>query len=313
MAARRFGGMLLPMGPTTTPRDAPPKPGRSRPIAQQVEGRRVVEGAGVLLRRTIASPELSHVDPFLLLDEFGSDDPDDYLPGFPSHPHRGIETVTYMLRGRVAHRDSLGNAGVIGPGDVQWMTAGGGIIHSEMPEPGDDGGMHGFQLWVNLPRSQKMRPPRYREVLADQIPSVAGDGFAAKIVAGEALGAAGPLRAAPGSPDEIPADPLYLDVALEAGRRLDLPVAADRVAIAYAFAGTGRAGPEGTPIGAPRLVVFGDGDRVELAAGDEPLRFLLAAGRPFGEPIARGGPFVMNTRAEIARAFEDYRNGTLVR
>jgi redox-sensitive bicupin YhaK (pirin superfamily) len=227
------------------------------------------------------------------------------MAGFPMHPHRGIETVTYMLTGAVAHRDSLGNAGVIRAGDVQWMTAGGGILHEEMPQPAPDGRMEGFQLWVNLPARLKMSPPRYQEFTADTIPQVTrADGVTIRVIAGRAEGVTGPVR-------EIAADPIYLDATVPAGGRFAFPVTAGHPALAYIFRGAGTLG--GTAVRAPKLLLFGDGDQIEAAAGQEPLRFLLMSGKPAGEPIVRYGPFVMNTREEILQALRDLQDGTFVK
>jgi redox-sensitive bicupin YhaK (pirin superfamily) len=279
----------------------------ARRIAVIVTPQPVVEGAGVKLRRSIATGSLNYVDPFLLFDHFGSDDPRDYLPGFPMHPHRGIETVTYMLSGLVDHKDSLGNAGTIGAGDVQWMTSGGGILHEEMPKP-RDGKMEGFQLWVNLPARLKMSRPRYQEVPAERIPEVRRqDGVRIRVVAGEAEGVRGPVS-------EIAADPEYLDVNVPSGVEFVQPVPKGHAALAYVFEGSGAFGGEGEPaVPAVRMVVFGDGDHVRAkAAGEGHLRFLLISGKPLGEPIARYGPFVMNTRREIEQALEDLRTGNFV-
>jgi redox-sensitive bicupin YhaK (pirin superfamily) len=279
----------------------------SRRVADIIEPQTVVEGAGVKLRRSIATGRLNYVDPFLLFDHFGSDDPRDYLPGFPMHPHRGIETVTYMLAGVVDHKDSLGNAGTIGAGDVQWMTSGGGILHEEMPKP-RDGKMEGFQLWVNLPARLKMSRPMYREVPAERIPEVRRqDGVRVRVVAGEAEGVRGPVT-------EIAADPEYLDVTVPGGVEYVQPVPEGHAAIAYVFEGKGRFDGDGDrSVPAARMVLFGDGDQVRVkASGAERVRFLLMSGKPLGEPIARYGPFVMNTRREIEQALEDLRNGTFV-
>lgn len=279
----------------------------TRKIADIVEPKSVIEGAGVKLRRSIATRRLNYVDPFLLFDHFGSDDPRDYLSGFPMHPHRGIETVTYMLAGLVDHKDSIGNAGTIGAGDVQWMTSGGGILHEEMPKP-KDGRMEGFQLWVNLPARLKMSRPRYQEIPAATIPVVRRpDGVTVRVVAGESEGVKGPVT-------EIAADPEYLDVTVPAGVEYVQPVPAGHAALAYVFEGDGVFGGEGEQVvPSPRMVVFGDGDRVRAkAAGKEPVRFLLLSGKPLREPIARYGPFVMNTQEEIERALEDLRRGTFV-
>ncbi|MCL7451950.1 MAG: pirin family protein [Anaerolineae bacterium] len=277
-----------------------------RDVERMVEPVMVSEGAGVRLKRTIASRKLDYLDPFLLLDHFGSDNPADYLAGFPMHPHRGIETVTYMLEGFVRHKDSLGNAGTIGPGDVQWMTAGSGIMHEEMPRP-DGNRMYGFQLWVNLPAKRKMTRPRYQEFAADKIPEVEGDGGSrVRVVAGEAAGVQGPVR-------EIAISPTYLDVEVPARSTFTHPVERGHTAFAYAFEGQGSFGPNGEVISALSLVIYGDGDRVQVRAGKEPLRFLLVSGKPLHEPVARYGPFVMNTREEIQQALHDLRDGTFVK
>jgi redox-sensitive bicupin YhaK (pirin superfamily) len=280
-----------------------------RGVARVVEPEGVTEGAGVRLRRSIATPGLDHVDPFLLFDHFGSDDPRDYVAGFPLHPHRGIETVTYMLDGRVSHRDSMGNAGTIGPGDVQWMTAGSGILHEEMPRPGPR--LDGFQLWVNLPARHKMTRPRYQDVAAARIPEVRrADGVRIRVIAGEVDGVRGPVT-------EILADPEYLDVSMPAGRSFDQPVPRGHAAFAYVFEGEAvlgtDAGGAGRPVAATRLAVLGDGDRVGVRTGDTAARFLLVSGRPLGEPVARHGPFVMNTREEIQQALRELREGTFIK
>jgi redox-sensitive bicupin YhaK (pirin superfamily) len=277
----------------------------SRQIVRQITPQWVVEGAGVRLRRSIATRTLDYLDPFLLFDHFGSDDPQDYLAGFPTHPHRGIETVTYMLAGKVRHGDSMGNRGSIQAGDVQWMTAGGGILHEEMPEP-LDGRMEGFQLWVNLPASHKMMPPRYQEILADQIPeAVRPDGSRMRVIAGEVDGVRGPVT-------EVLAEPTYLDVTLPAGVATQFSAPAEQTAFAYVFEGAGRLGGQEVSE-VPCLAVLGDGDVLDVAAFNVSLRFLLVMGRALHEPIARYGPFVMNTQAEIHQALNDLRNGTFVR
>jgi redox-sensitive bicupin YhaK (pirin superfamily) len=265
-----------------------------------------VEGAGVRLRRVFGFSEVPRFDPFLLLDDFGSDNPDDYMAGFPWHPHRGIETVTYMLAGEVEHGDSLGNDGVIGPGDVQWMTAGGGIIHQEMPRR-VDGRMRGFQLWVNLPAADKMMEPRYRDVLAAAIPEVTvGNGVAVKVIAGEVDSVRGPVS-------DVIVDPEYLDIRLEAGAELERTTAKGHTVFAYAVEGHGRVGPgRGHELSGGQLALFSDGTSVGAAAGDDGLRFLLVSGRPLGEPVAWHGPIVMNTDEELAAAFSEYREGTFI-
>jgi quercetin 2,3-dioxygenase len=276
-----------------------------REIERIVEPVMVSEGAGVRLKRTIASHKLDYLDPFLLLDHFGSDNPADFIAGFPMHPHRGIETVTYMLEGFVRHKDSLGNAGTIGPGDVQWMTAGSGIMHEEMPRP-DGNRMYGFQLWVNLPAERKMTRPRYQEYTAEEIPEVEVDGARIRVIAGQIGGVDGPVG-------EIAIAPTYLDVAVPADATFSHAVEPGHTAFAYTFEGEGRFGPDGKGISPPSLVVFGDGDWVQARAGGGPLRFLLVSGKPLHEPVARYGPFVMNTREEIQQALMDLRNGTFVK
>lgn len=276
----------------------------SRQVVEVIEPQFVIEGAGVLLRRSISPHVSNRFDPFLLFDHFAFNDPvEGPIRGFPMHPHRGIETVTYMLEGSVNHRDSLDNAGMIGPGDVQWMTSGGGILHEEMPRRGPSGAIYGFQLWVNLPAAQKMSRPRYREVTANTIPSVEGQGWRARVVAGEVDGVAGAVS-------EIAARPVYLDVSLEPQAEFIQPIPQGHTALAYVFEGQGRFG--GQDVEAVRMAVLGEGDRLEVRTQDSPLRFMLFAGAPFGEPIVPYGPFVMNTREEIQQALSDLRAGTFV-
>ena len=270
----------------------------------------VSDGAGVRLKRSIATERLDHLDPFFLFDHFGSDSPDDYIAGFPMHPHRGIETVTYMLDGSVAHRDSLGNSGVIGPGDVQWMTAGSGILHEEMPKVGPRR-LDGFQVWVNLPAKLKMTEPRYQDVPASRIPEVVRpDGGRIRVVAGEVDGVVGAVR-------EIFAGPTYLDVALPAGRAFEEPVPRGYTALLYVYQGElavgGSRPSKGTAIRAPRLAILKDGDVVRAHAGGAPARFLLLSAQPLHEPYARHGPFVMNTREEIVQALDELRQGTFIK
>ena len=280
-------------------------PVQRRQVVDVVEPIYVMEGAGVRLKRSMPTQTLDYLDPFLLLDHFGSDNPKDYLAGFPMHPHRGIETVTYMLAGRVDHKDSLGNAGTIGAGDVQWMTSGRGIMHEEMPMP-VDGQMAGFQLWVNLPAKLKMTKPRYQEIAARLIPQVVrADGSNVSVIAGVVDGVRGPVT-------EIAADPTYLDVTVPAHGSFVQPVANGHMAFAYVFEGQGVFDVQQTSVAAPRLVVLGDGDEVRVTTAHEHVRFLLVSGNPLREPIARYGPFVMNTRAEIMQALRDLDNGTFV-
>ena len=281
-----------------------------RKVQDIIEPQFVTEGAGVRLRRSIATRMLDYLDPFLLFDHFGSDDPNDYLAGFPMHPHRGIETVTYMMAGLVDHKDSLGNSGTVGAGDVQWMTSGSGILHEEMPRP-KDGKMYGFQLWVNLPAKLKMTRPRYQDVPSAGIPEIVReDGVRIRVIAGDVDGVRGAVT-------EIYADPEYLDVSVPAGRSFGQPVPEVHTAFAYVFEGEGvfgaDAGEGGTTVPATRLAVFGGGDVVNLRAQNRSVRFLLFSGRPLGEPVARYGPFVMNTKEEIAQALADLRNGTFVK
>lgn len=281
----------------------------TRNIKQVIEPQYVIEGAGVLLRRSFGPNRTNLFDPFLLFDHFAFNDPlEGPIRGFPTHPHRGIETVTYMLEGNVRHRDSIGNAGVIGPGDVQWMTSGRGILHEEMPRRGPEGRVIGFQLWVNLPAAQKMGRPRYQEVNSSNIPVSEKDGARVRIVAGSYNGISGPVA-------EIAAQPLYMDVSLEAGARFDLPVPAGHTAIAYIFEGEGIfsqvSTENGQPVQAVRMVVFEDGDLVNVRA-DAACRFMLMTGAPFKEPIFPYGPFVMNTQEEIQQTLQELRNGTFI-
>ena len=287
--------------------------GQSRNVAQIVEPVTLKEGAGVTVKRAIGSRKLDYLDPFLLFDDFGSDDPEEFRAGFPLHPHRGIETVTYMLAGYMRHGDSLGNSGTIGPGDVQWMTAGSGIRHEEMPRADkgrlDGGRLDGFQLWVNLPADRKMTRPRYQEFGKEQIVHVERSGARIRIVAGQVGEARGPVR-------EIAVAPTYLDVSLPAGGALSHPVERGHTAFAYLFEGQAAFGPAGNgarTAAARVLVVFGDGDRVEVRTADGPARFLLVSGKPLNEPVARYGPFVMNTREEIEQALRELREGTFVK
>jgi redox-sensitive bicupin YhaK (pirin superfamily) len=276
-----------------------------RSIKDIIEPQYVIEGAGVLLRRSIFPHVSNKFDPFLLFDHFAFNDPvEGPIRGFPMHPHRGIETVTYILRGSVNHRDSLGNVGLIGPGDIQWMTAGGGILHEEMPRRGPDGIIDGFQLWVNLPSAQKMIRPRYQGVNAADIPSANGRGWQARVVAGMAGGISGPVK-------EIAANPLYLEVTMEAGAEFILPIPKEHTALIYVFDGQATFGDQ--QVSSVKMAVLGTGNQIEVQTDVSPVRFMIMAGAPIGEPIVPYGPFVMNTREEIQQALADLRNGTFVR
>ena len=269
---------------------------RPRAVVHRLRGQPASDGAGVRLTRVIGTPQLSYLDPFLMLDEFGSDRPGDYLAGFPAHPHRGFETVTYMLDGRMRHQDNHGNEGLLTPGSVQWMTAGRGIVHSEMPEQ-EQGLMRGFQLWVNLPARDKMGAPAYQEFDAGRIPSVEpAPGVHVKVIAGAAGGVAGPVQ-------QPATEPLYLDVALQEGATFEQPVPAGHNVFAYVYEGELEAGGKG------ELLVFGEGDGVRLTGKAAASRVILVAGKPIGEPVARYGPFVMNTQAEIMQAVQDFQSG----
>jgi redox-sensitive bicupin YhaK (pirin superfamily) len=272
-----------------------------RQIRRRVRGIDTADGAGVKLKRVIGQPMLDTLDPFLLLDEFRSDSADDYIAGFPEHPHRGFETVTYMLAGHMRHGDNHGNRGDLGPGSVQWMTAGRGILHSEMPQQ-ENGLMWGFQLWVNLPAKDKMTAPRYQDIDPGRIPTVhPADGVAVKVIAGELAGATGPVEG-------IATAPVYLDIALEPGAQVAIPLPAGHHAFAYVFDGS-EAEVAGERLGRSELAVLSDGDRLRLAGRDAPARVLLVAGRPLDEPVARYGPFVMNTPEQIHEAIADFRAG----
>jgi redox-sensitive bicupin YhaK (pirin superfamily) len=282
----------------------------SRQVSKIIEPEYVMEGAGVRLRRSIATRILNYVDPFLLFDHFGSDNPQDYLAGFPMHPHRGIETVTYMLAGIVHHKDTLGNEGSLTAGDVQWMTSGSGIMHEEMPGP-VEGQMDGFQLWVNLPASLKMSRPRYQEIPSEAIPEVHLEGgVKVRVIAGKLEGVSGPVT-------EIAADPSYLDVTIPPGGGFTHLISRGHNAVAYIFQGEGEIGAggknRGTLLKSTNLAVLGDGEYATVNTREKPVRFLLISGKPLNEPIARYGPFVMNTKEEIALALEDLKKGTFVK
>jgi redox-sensitive bicupin YhaK (pirin superfamily) len=274
-----------------------------RDVVRVVDAQSTVDGAGVKLKRSLGTSALPLLDPFLMLDEFHSKREEDYIAGFPSHPHRGFETVTYMIAGAVDHRDSLGNHGHLGPGSIQWMTAGRGIVHSEMPR-GEGGGLWGFQLWVNLPASLKMTRPRYQDLGPEHVAEVDVDGAHVRLVAGEAFGRSGPVNG-------IVTAPSMLDVALRPNGRFEHVVPARHNAFAYVFDGTALFGRSATRTGPGQIAVFGPGTVVR-ATSDDGARMLLLSGEPIGEPVARRGPFVMNTDEEIQQAIDDYRNGRLV-
>ena len=280
-----------------------------RTAKRLIRGQETSDGAGVRLKRSLGSAQLDRLDPFLLLDEFKSDDSTDYIAGFPDHPHRGFETVTYMLAGRMRHTDHVGNHGDLGPGSVQWMTAGKGIIHSEMPQQ-EEGLMWGFQLWVNLPANLKMSQPRYQDIPPEDIPEVqSAFGARIRVIAGESNGLAGPVRG-------VATSPLYLDVGLHARSRFTEQVEAGHSAFCYVFEGSARVGVSdetaGQAAGSGSLVVLEDGDTVTVETDETPARFLMLAARPLGEPVARHGPFVMNTEDEIRQALSDLRAGTFL-
>lgn len=285
---------------------------RFRTVDRVINPQMVIEGADVKLRRSFGPSRANLFDPFLLFDHFAFNDPiEGPITGFPTHPHRGIETVTYMLEGNVRHRDSLGNTGVIGPGAVQWMTSGRGILHEELPKRGPSGRVDGFQLWVNLPAKLKMSLPRYQEINADEIPEVVDGAVRIRLIAGQYNGQTGTAT-------EIAAQPLYMDVEIEAGGEFEIPIPAGNTAIAYVFQGEGLFGldqhGEGAFVEAVQMAVFSDGERLKVQAGPgKAVRFILMAGTPFKEPVVPYGPFVMNTEAEIKQVFEDIRNGTFAK
>jgi redox-sensitive bicupin YhaK (pirin superfamily) len=298
---------------------------KNRKIKKVMRSKPTIEGAGVHLKRAFGYSQVPMFDPFLLLDDFHSDDPKLYLKGFPWHPHRGIETITYMLSGTVEHGDSMGNKGVIGPGEVQWMTAGSGIIHQEMPKGDNKGLMGGFQLWANLPASHKMMDPRYREVKTNQIPVVSStDGAKIRIISGEVKGTKGPVR-------DIITDPEYLDIEVPAGEEFIHPTKPGYTVFAYVIQGKGYFCKEKNPFTYEivaenyfdfqrnpfmtngNVVLFNDGEQISVTTEEEPVRFLLVSGKPLGEPVAWYGPIVMNTQEELQLAFEEYRNGTFIK
>jgi len=300
-----------------------------RPIKSIVEAQPTIEGAGVKLRRAFGFGDTrgGEFDPFLLLDDFRNDNPHDYLAGFPWHPHRGIETITYVLNGTVQHGDSLGNAGALGSGDVQWMTAGSGILHQEMPQGDAQGRMHGFQLWSNLPKSLKMTDPRYQDIASRDIPEIVDDdGTRVRVICGSFWGKTGPVEG-------VASDPRYLDIFVPPGVRKTLPVEWSRHAFAYVFEGSGdfrdasgprpvlteRVAADGTGsttrelTGNRSLILFDQGDEITVQAGESGMRFLLVSGKPLEEPVAWAGPIVMNTRAELEQAYRELRNGSFIK
>jgi redox-sensitive bicupin YhaK (pirin superfamily) len=296
-----------------------------RPVQKLIKSKPTTEGAGVHLRRGFGFGNTNEFDPFLLFDDFRNDIPEDYLAGFPWHPHRGIETITYVLAGEVEHGDSMGNRGSIQAGDVQWMTAGRGIIHQEMPRGDAAGRMHGFQLWANLPSSLKMTAPHYQEVKSAEIPEVTDDdGTRIRVVVGSFWGATGPV-------DGIAAEPIYVDVSVPPGKRKTLKIDTRRQAFAYVFAGSGKFTDASEPMAVPTesvdgmetrslsdvddrsLVLFGNGDEVTVQAGDNGIRFLLVSGKPLREPVAWHGPIVMNTQEELRLAYDELREGTFLK
>jgi quercetin 2,3-dioxygenase len=286
----------------------------TRTLQHMIESQPTSDGAGVKLRRSLGSQRGLQVDPFLMLDEFYSDDPSDYLAGFPSHPHRGFETVTYMLDGHMRHEDHLGNRGDLGPGDVQWMTAARGIIHSEMPRQ-REGRLRGFQLWLNLPSSEKMKPARYRDIPSSEIPTVAlSGGGTLRLIAGrvdiDERALRGPIN---GASAKISTDPLFIDVRLPPRTELTVPTEASYNAFLYAYEGSAEIGPaeDAKPLAHRAAGVLSLGEQVRVHAGDEGVRFLLLAAKPLREPVVQYGPFVMNTREEIEQALADYRDGRL--
>lgn len=299
--------------------------GNIRKIQKIFKSKPTMEGAGVRLKRAFGFYQVPLLDPFLLLDDFHSNHPDDYLKGFPWHPHRGIETITYVLYGKVEHGDSMENRGIISSGDVQWMTAGSGIIHQEMPKGQEDGLMWGFQLWANLPASHKMMDPRYRDVKSHQIPEATLDnGVKVKIICGEVKGVKGPVQ-------DIVIDPEYLDITVPSNSHLRYPVKGGHTVFAYIIEGKGYFDPgrdvyayevEGRNyfdfkrecmMGSENLILFDDGDELTISTEEKPVRFLLISGKPIGEPVAWYGPIVMNTQEELRIAFEEYENGTFIR
>jgi redox-sensitive bicupin YhaK (pirin superfamily) len=279
-----------------------------RSVQRVIESVATSDGAGVKLRRSVGSSQFLRHDPFLMLDEFYSDNPDDYIAGFPSHPHRGFETVTYMLDGHMRHEDSVGNRGDLGPGDVQWMSAARGIIHSEMPQQ-SEGRMRGFQLWINLPAKEKMKDPGYRDIPSEHIPTInLDDGGQVRVIAGTLAQQSGNTT---GAVDGLTTDPLYLDVRLPAGGVFETPITSGYNAFLYLYEGDASVGRDAQALKHRSAGLLSDGDSVRVQAGDAEARFLLLAAKPLGEPVVQYGPFVMNTREEIEQAVRDYQSGKL--
>lgn len=308
LQARAFQAMIADMNAPEPASSLSPRPAftcrNPRTVERLVTGQATRDGAGVKLVRVLTQGLQRRLDPFLMLDAFGSDSRDDYIAGFPDHPHRGFETVTYMLEGRMRHKDSAGNEGLLSSGAVQWMTAGRGVIHSEMPEQ-EDGRMEGFQLWLNLPARDKMCPPWYRDISCAEIPEVRAEGVTVRVIAGEAMGTDGAMR-------REGTLPTYLDLHLEPGARFDQPLPPDHNVFAYVYRGSLLSGGQAVPL--QRMAIFANdpgSDGVSLGAGEEGARAILVAGKPLNEPIAQYGPFVMNTQDQLVQAVEDYRAGRL--
>jgi hypothetical protein len=277
-----------------------------RPVVKVNRSKPLLEGAGVKVHRAFGFRDVERLDPFLMLDDFHSEEPKDYMAGFPLHPHRGIETVTYMIKGQVEHRDNIGNQGVIGSGDVQWMTAGSGIMHEEMPRR-TEGMMQGFQLWVNLPRAHKMMPPRYREVKREEIPVIEPRiGVEVKVIAGKVDGVLGPVK-------DLVVMVRYLDVELAPEQQWELDVPQGHSSFAYVFQGKGSFDNSGEQFGQEHLVMFGEGDSIKVKSRQNGVRFLLVSGEPLKEPVAWGGPIVMNTEEELEQAFSELRSGDFIK
>ncbi len=282
----------------------------SRTLIRTMPGVETSDGAGVKLRRSIGSPQTIRLDPFLMLDEFGTDRPEDYIAGFPPHPHRGFETVTYMINGHMRHEDHMGNIGELTEGGVQWMSAGRGVIHSEMPQQ-EEGRMRGFQLWINLPAAEKMKPARYRDIPASEIPTAIVGDTTIKVIAGTFGGDAGPVA---GPIQGLTTEPVFLDIQLPAGKSVEMQLPTEHNAFVYAYEGSVRIGSQesGQMLATQAAGVLSTGEHLRISANDEAVRVIVVAGKPLHEPVVQRGPFVMNTREEIDQAIEDYRTGSLV-